>query len=337
MRIELVAPDGRSALVPLAPSAKRVQLLAYLAWLRGEQVSREKLLEDVFGHGLPDEEATPKRLGEAFDSHRKFLRKDLREAITHLNAAAGTELLPVDLDVFSTRQRMWRLASTCRVIDLEAVVSSHQFIEAAHHDGRLANGVPEDVKRACDVLLKAYRGDFLEEMIRDFPADFDPWPSSWVRKPFTLFRDYYLQALWYSAEYELHQGLQLVDAPLEESRGEDASLRHLQREHYGRAAQLYQAYALHSVNHRFDTKLSFASFGQPGRAPGERVIMSERALRRAAQLYGWLGSPYLLDQLYTAYVKQMRRLSSDQWRPSQETLQTIEQARSYTSTAHLLL
>jgi hypothetical protein len=69
-------------------SAKRAQLLAYLAWLRGEQVSREKLLEDVFDPDFPDEEAPPKRLGEAFDSHRKFLGKDVREAITHLNTAA---------------------------------------------------------------------------------------------------------------------------------------------------------------------------------------------------------------------------------------------------------
>ncbi|RAQ98530.1 hypothetical protein A4R35_23520 [Thermogemmatispora tikiterensis] len=125
VQLELVAPDGRCVQVPLVPNAKRIQLLAYLAWLRGEEVSREKLLEDVFGHGLSDEEATPKRLGEAFDSHRKFLRKDVREAIARLNAAAGQELIPPNLDVFSTRQGLWRLAPTCRVIDLAVLSQGH--------------------------------------------------------------------------------------------------------------------------------------------------------------------------------------------------------------------
>ena len=330
--MEIVAPNGMRAVVPLTLNAKRVQLLAYIAWLRGEKVNRDKMLEDVFGHGLPDEEATPKRLGDAFDSHRKLLRRDLRETIAHLNEEAGTELIPPDLDIFSVRQKLWGLASTCRVTDLEAVEAQHQIIEAARRDGRLVNDVPEEVKSACDALLKAYTGDFLENLIRDYIDDFDPWTSSWARKPFTLYRDMYLQALWYSAEYELRRGQQLAEGPLDENSAEGAAVRRRQREHYGRAAQQYYKYAMYAVGNRFDTKLTF---GKPGREHGERIIMSERALRRTLMLYGIVGSTHLVDQVYSAYYKHMKRISSDQWNPSKETLKDLEQAKSRTSAYRL--
>lgn len=44
-------PGGGHVVVPLTPNAKRVQLLAYIAWRRGELIDRDKILEHVFGWG----------------------------------------------------------------------------------------------------------------------------------------------------------------------------------------------------------------------------------------------------------------------------------------------
>ena len=316
--------NGLSRPVPLSLNAKRVQLLAYIAWLRGETVNRDRLLEQIFGHGRSDEEATREKLGEAFDSHKKLIRWDLREAISKLNEEAGKEVMPPDLDIFAHRQRLYRLSEVCRVVDLQAIEAQHQVIEQARKEGLLVESVPEQIKQACERLLAAYPGDFLEELITDYLDDFEPWVSSWARKPYTLYRDYYLQALWYAAEYELRTGQQLTGDPGAE--GEEK--RRQQRKHWNRAAQLYRTYAMSACSNRFDTKVTF---GGPGRESGERVVMSERALRRSLVLYGATGATHLVDQVYTAYYKHMRSLSAKSWEPSKETLKDLESAKEQTS------
>jgi hypothetical protein len=319
--ITLITTRGIKYSVPLTLNARRVQLFAYIAWLRGEFVNRDKMLEQVFGHGRGDEGATRDKLGEAFDSHKKLIRSDLRAVINQLNKEAGAELIPPDLDIFSRKQHLYRLADVCRVVDLETVERYHQMIEAARKEGQLVSQqVPESVKQTCDQLIEAYKGDFLEELITNCLDDFEPWASSWARKPFTLFRDYYLEALWYSAEYELGMGQQYAE-------NQDETARREQRQHWGLAAQHYKTYAMYAANTRFDTKVTF---GVSGRPHGERVIMSERALRRALVLYGAIGSTHQVDQVYSAYIRQMRSVSGKAWEPSQETLSDLRGAKEQT-------
>ena len=304
--------------VPLSLNSKRVQLLAYIAWLRGQPVNRDRMLEHIFGHGRDDEDATRDKLGEAFDSHKKLIRWDLREAINHLNEEAGVELIPPDLDIFSHKQRLYWLADVCRVVDLEAVEHYHQAIEDARKEGQLVDRVPDVVKSACDQLIGAYTGDFLDEQVTNYLDDFEPWPTSWARKPFTLFRDYYLQALWYAAEYELGMGQESADDQSETARRE-------QRKHWGLAAQHYRTYAMYACKTRFDTKVTF------GPEHGERVIMSERSLRRSLVLYGAIGATHQVDQVYSAYYKQMRSISARAWEPSSETLADLRSAKQQTN------
>jgi DNA-binding response OmpR family regulator len=104
-------PGGGQVLVPLTPNAKRVQLLAYIAWRRGELIDRDKILEHVFGWGLPDEEATEEKLSERFESHKKLLRKKIREvAIEQINTPAGRQVIDPDvLDPFVSHSGFWDL------------------------------------------------------------------------------------------------------------------------------------------------------------------------------------------------------------------------------------
>lgn len=322
--VTLHAPGGISRLVPLSLNAKRVQLLAYIAWMRGETLKRDRMLEQLFGHGRSDEEATPEKLGEAFDSHKKLLRTDIRQAITRLNAEVGQEAIPPDFDLFEHKRQLWWLSPLCQVPDLAAVEAEHRIIEEARKNGVLVNRVPEAVKAACDRLIAAYSGDFLEDIIRNYLDEFEPWVSSWARKPYTLYRDYYLQALWYAAEYEWRLGQPVGDERADQA---DEASQNQKREHWGRAAQLYRTYAMYACNNRFDTKVIF---GTAGRDHGERVIMSERALRRAIVLYGAIGSTHLVDEAYSAYSRHMRHISSKMWQPDKETLADVQAAKEQT-------
>ncbi len=314
LRVTLHLPDGTTAAVPLSQSALRTQLLAYLSWQHGTPVARDTLLEDVFGHGKSDEEASPQRLSEAFNSHRKLLRRDLRQTVATLNTAAGQTVLPADLDFFAVEQRLWKLAPHCIVSDLATIDRYHELIETARKEGALTSDIPAPIKGVCDALIAAYPGDFLGDVLNHYPDEFQPWYSSWARKPFTLYRDYYLQAVRYAAEYEVQTSQQTAE-------------QKRQRTHLGRSAELYRTYALTACNSAFDRKVSF---GGNGREPGERVRESERALRRAIAYYGLLAQTAQVDELFTAYSKQMRSLSKT-WEPSKETLEDLQGAKARTN------
>ena len=330
VQIILVGADGHRLVVSFTTHVRRVQLLAYLGWHWQQQarVNREIIMEQVFGHGLPDEKATPEKLASDFNSHRKLLRRDIRMAIAQLNTQAGREVFPPDLDIFANQQQLWWLSPLCRVTDLETVMGYHQVIEVARTEGRLVESIPDEVKAACDALIAAYPGDFLADLLRDYAIDFEPLHTSWVRKPFTLYRDAYLEALWYAAEYEMRVGtLRDEDAPSDPVSTEGEQRTRKSHESLARAAQLYYRYAMKACESRFDTKVTF---GKPGRQHGERVIMSERALRRCLMLYGSIGSTHLVDQAYSTYTKQMKRISADVWNPGEETLKELEQAKART-------
>ncbi len=319
-------PDGAVSLpVPLPGNALRVRLLVYIAWQQGRKVYRDKLLKDVFGHGKSAEEATSKKLADAFNSHRKLIRADLRTTIAKLNEHVGYEAVPPALDIFANGQRNWWLANCCRVADLEAVEAYHRIIEQAENSGQLANSVPEYVRDACASLIAASTGNFLENLLKNYPRVFDPWHKSWVRKPFTLYRDYLLDALWYLAGYELRAAQMLEGKPGQESLEQ-------QNWHYDCAARYYHTYAMNACNSRFDLK---ASFNRVGREHGERVTMSERALRRCLMVYGAMGSTHMVDKVDKEYIKLMRYVSADAWEPDQETLADLEAARSRTNAYRL--
>jgi hypothetical protein len=328
LSLTLYAPGGKRLRVPLHLNAKETQLIAYLARLHaqssGQTISLDKLREHIFGYGRADEDATPKKLQDALDSAKKEIRRQLRQAARLVNQEAGGEVIPPNLDIFAIRNKRYGLSEVCRVADLAQIEAQHQLIQQAFDEGLLVDTVPEAIKQACDRLRKAYAGDFLADLLHESPEEV----GTWARKPFTLYRDYFLQAVLYAAEYELRTGQQLADEHFS-SEGEDAEERRKrQRTHYSRAAQLYRIYAMRACDSRFDLKVTFSG---SGRTQGERVDMSERTLRRCITLYGILGSTHLVNQVYSAYYRQMKTISAKAWEPSKETLQDLQAAQAQTN------
>jgi hypothetical protein len=327
LSLTLHVPGGKSYRVPLHLNAKEVQLVAYLAWLhgqsKGQTISLDKLREHIFGYGRADEDATPKKLQDALDSAKKEIRRQLRQATQQVNQEAGNDALPPNLDIFAIRNKRYGLSDVCRVADLALIEAQHQIIQLAFDEGVLVDSVPEAIKEACDRLRKAYAGDFLADLLHESPEEV----GTWVRKPFTLYRDYFLQAVLYAAEHELRVGQELADEH-QSGEGEDAEERRKrQRAHYSRAAQLYHTYAMRACDSRVDLKVTF---GGSGRAHGERVDMSERTLRRCITLYGILGSTHMVNQVYSAYYKLIKTVSAKAWEPSKETLQDLQGAQAQT-------
>lgn len=320
-----VPHGGGHFVVPLSLNAKRVQLLAYIAWRRGELIDRDKILEHVFGWGLPDEDATEEKLSERFESHKKLLRKKMREVvIEQINKPMGQQVIDPDaLDPFVSDSGFWGLSDICRVEDIEIVETEHKVIALARKDGKLVDEIPEYVMGACERLIASYPGDFLETVIKKYPGEFRAWQgkSSWVKRPYTLYRDYYLDALWYAAEYEWRMGQRYGTGSLGEGD------LHKQQEHYGRAAQKYQSYAMYACNSKFDAKATFGAHGEYG----ERVGMSERALRRCVVLLGAIGRTDLVHQVWSAYVAQMKSAFDHRWQPSKETQADVQAAREQTN------
>jgi len=275
--VTINVPGGGHVVVPLSLNSKRVQLLAYIAWRRGELIARDRILEHVFGWGLSDEEATEEKLAERFESHKKLLRRKIREVIVeHINKPTGRQIIdPDQVDPFVSNSGFWGLSDCCRVVDLEAIEASHKVIALARKDGKLVDEIPEYVKESSERLIANYAGDFLESLMKKYLSEFRAWQghSSWARKPYTLYRDYYLDALWYAAEYEWRMGQRYAN---DNGTMEEEALRK-QQGHFGRAAQKYQSYAMYACNSKFNTKATFGVHGEFG----ERVGMSERALCRS--------------------------------------------------------
>jgi len=328
LSLMLHVPGGKSYRVPLHLNAKEMQLIAYLAWLHGQSqgqtISLDKLREHIFGYGRADEDATPKKLQDALDSAKKEIRRQLRQAALQVNQEAGYEAIQPNLDIFAIRNKRYGLSEVCFASDLSVIEAQHQLIQQAFDEGLLVDSVPEAIKEACDRLRKAYAGDFLADLLHESLEEV----GTWVRKPFTLYRDYFLQAVLYAAEYELRAGEPLADEHFSGDGETAEERRKRQRAHYSRAAQLYRTYAMRACDSRVDLKVTF---GGNGRAHGERVDMSERTLRRCITLYGILGSTHMVNQVYSAYYKQMKTISAKVWEPSKETLQDLQGAQAQTN------
>lgn len=343
--------------MPISPNAKRVQLLAYLAWRRHQFVSRESLPTELFGPDLCKEkgmsrkefrhllrrgsEEERKRLSrevwERFAVHKKLLRDDIRAAVMQLNAERAGDPLPTNLAPFEGQRLHWRLSSLWQAIDLEAIetfarniqagiepddldsldedldedletsVPDTRYVWLASESGKplYLELIPEGVKAACDALLVAYPGDFLEEMLRTYPEEFEPLKTSWVCEPYTLYRDYYLSALWNAGEYERRKGLARVDGP--------------PREHFERAAEYYRRHAMYACNSRLDTKVSFS---EDHYLKGPHVFVSELSMCECLSIYQALGRIQEFEACKQSYTQQMERISRGTWKPG-EDLQKI--------------
>jgi hypothetical protein len=212
----LHVPGRQSYRVPLHLNAKEIQLVAYLAWLdaqsKGQTISLDKLREHIFGYGRPDEDATPKKLQDALDSAKKEIRRQLRQASQQVNKEVGNETIPPNLDIFAIRNKRYGLSQICHVSDLALLEAQHQLIQQAFDEGLLADSIPQAIKQACDRLRKAYAGDFLADLLHESPEEV----GTWARRPFTLYRDYFLQAVLYAAEFELRAGQELADEHLDD-------------------------------------------------------------------------------------------------------------------------
>src|SRR5581483_9157251 len=114
-------------------------------------------------------------------------------------------------------------------------------------------------------------------------------------------------------------GQQCCDESLSSEQREE-----LRRHHQGKAAQLYYEYALFAINSRVDSKLKFAY--RAGK-DGERVIMSQRAMRRCVALLGSMNKTEMIDQVYLTYKDKMSLLSEGQWQPEKETENEVMKAK----------
>ena len=83
---------------------------------------------------------------------------------------------------------------------------------------------------------------------------------------------------------------------------------------------------MYACNSRFDAKVTFGAHGEFG----ERIGMSERALRRCVVLLGAMSKTDLVDQVWSAYYKQMKTISDQRWQPSKETQADVQAARAQT-------
>jgi len=325
--LTLHATDGTSCIVPVNPNSKRVLPLIYIASKYGEKVSRDKMHEDLFGHRRSDDGAGPEELAKEFSWQIKLLRKDIRDTIAQLNAERGAVVLDPDLDIFEHKNKMWWLSPICDVKDIEMIEEQHRVIEEAKKCGSLVDMIPDHVYEACDRLISTYTGDFLAEIILNNSDMFGPW----MRRPFTHYRDYYLQAIWYAAEYERYAGQHSAS---EGPGQEDEARKKERRKHWGRAAELYKTYALYACNSRYDMKVTFSV---DDGTHGERVVMSERSLQYSAALYVAIERTDLVEEMYSAFSKQMKKISDKRWEPSQETLRVVLAAKEQTNAYRFLV
>jgi hypothetical protein len=265
-------------------------------------VSRERILVELFGQGLPVTQERFSKPVESFQTGKKYLRADVRKVVAQANAHAGREVLPPGLDILThDKQGEWSLASCCHVVDLNTIEVQHTLIERALAGGTLTDQVPKEVGAACEHLIAAYRGDFLQSLIAADPEVRHLPELAWAREPFNRYRRYYLQALWYLAESTRLTGMRIPAR---------------QALCYEQAASLYLTYSMASCTSTFDGKITL-----------QRMMMSERALARSCLLYGKLGNRAQIDAAFSTYVTCMQQILGGSWEPNSALVQMVEQVK----------
>ena len=322
MRAWVHADDGTILEIKLRGGEKaiRLLLLAHIAWRKGEAVSRDKMLTYVLSRGKR-RDMTTDQLGEVFDAAKRYLRQDLDRAVNELKH--NGHMISTDVDFFQSEPGFYQLHPSCQVADLEMIEEYYRTIQIARKEGvldeKLDGSIPAWVIEACQKLIDAYPGDFLQSLIDRFPDEF----GSWVREPFTLYRDYYLDALLIIANYESACGRNGFDKSHSREQIEEQ-----RRRHSARAAQFFYDYAMHAIKSAWDRKLKFTY--KAGK-DGERVIRAERAMRRCVVELGKLGQPDTIDQVYSAFKERMTIISEGYWKPDPNTENDVVEAKKTTS------
>jgi hypothetical protein len=321
MRVWVRADDGTTLEVKLRGGENAIRLiqLAYIAWRQGAPVDRDKLLTHVLSRGKR-QDMTVDQLGEIFDAAKRYLRQDLDRTV-HVLQKHGHPVSG-DIDFFESEPGFYSLHSCCKVVDLAKIEEYYRPIQIARKEGLLdekrAESLPGWVLEACQKLIEAYPGDFLQVIREKFADEF----GVWVKEPVTFYRDRYLDALLILANYESALGKNSTNEDLSFEQNEE------QRRHIGRAAQLFYDYAMYSINTRADQKLKFAyRYGKDG----ERVVRAARAIRRCVVELGKLGNPDMIDQVYLAFKERMATLSEDTWKPDKNTESDVAEAKRTTS------
>ncbi|GCE22215.1 hypothetical protein [Dictyobacter kobayashii] len=171
------ADDGTSVEVKLRGGENAIRLiqLAYIAWRQGNSVDRDKMLTYVIARGKRRDMNTD-QLGEVFDAAKRYLRQDLDRAIKDLEK--NDHHVADDVDFFSNEPGFYWLHSSCRVIDLEKIEEQYNVIKIARKEGvldeKLNGTIPNWVVEACQNLIDAYPGDFLQSLIEKFPRNLAP-------------------------------------------------------------------------------------------------------------------------------------------------------------------
>jgi hypothetical protein len=318
VRMDLSIPQRKKRYpIPIDDLNPRARhLIAYIAWHKGDLVRLDDVRTYVFG----SEEADSDQVQNAFSTAKRDIRRRVLKVIEDANNDMGEQIIQGDLDIFAlSAGRQYYLPTYCRIIDLSFIEEQHRIIEAAETSNQLVNEVPHEVKDACDALIKAYTGDFLEDLLVKYPDAVDPWVQSWVREPFTRYRDFYLQALLYAGEYERKAGDNEAN-PLDK------------RDHYASAARLFVQGAMAACNSRvfdgrFDTLVYFA---KSGRRAGQHVTLSEQFIRRAIAYYGKIGATTQVNKAYGLYERQMLIVSGRTWSAHAETIKVLEDAQKQT-------
>ncbi len=308
VRMDLYVRGKRYPIEVDTLNSRARHLIAYIASHQGRMVKLDEMRTHVFG----SEEADLDQVQNAFSTAKRDIRRRIGEAVERANSEAGEQVLPDDLDIFAlAKNRRYSLSEYCTVLDLSLIEQQSRIIEQA--ENQLVDGVPEHVKDACDALISAYTGDFIEDLLTEDPDAIDPWVQSWAREPFTRYRDSYLQALLYAGEYEFKAG-------------DTAVARDLKREHYAHAARLFVQGAMAACNSRVcDGRFDLKVFFKADRRAGPHVTLSEQLIRRGITSYGKVGNSTLADRAYGAYEQQMLRVLGRAWTARPETVKALEE------------
>jgi hypothetical protein len=291
---------------------KAGHLIAYIAFHRLARL--DEMRTHIFGASDADAD----QVHNAFSTAKRDIRRRINATAERANAELGRQVFPDDLDLFSrAANKRYALSPSCRVVDLSFIEEQQKIIEGAEKSNQLLSQVPDFVRDACERLIAAYVGDFIEDLLVVDPID--PWYQSWAREPFTKYRDAYLQALLYAGEYERKAGDQMPALSRKQER-------------YANAARLFAKGSLDACRGnvcegRFDTKVTFA---KQGRRAGPHVLLSEQMIRRAIALYGQIGTTTLANRTYSEYEQHMQRISGRTWTPQIETIKILEDALQQT-------
>jgi hypothetical protein len=271
----------------------QLQLLAYIASMapvREKAVSSSRILSDVFSHTWP--QVDTHTLSQSLEREVQLLHKEVNE-VTQSVGVPPVALLKCEK--FGNGSTKWWLSNEWSLVDLAAMKSLFEQMEGARELGEAGVLV---LKSAADQLIElyqSYRGDYLEKCL--LQEEFSN--ADWVRRPFTEYRDMYLQALWDAAAIEYNASVQL-NLP-EDQRARSAK----------RAALLYKTYALHMLkNQHLDLH------------PEKNKRQSERALRGFLRVCRWSADVQAAESVYSAYMELMVEQFPG-WQPSQQTIDIL--------------